>query len=57
MELVFAALIWSADRIAYVPMSRNACAQVRRENIRSTKPLIECVSAKWTCERGFQLVD
>ena len=57
MELVFAALIWNADAVAYVPMSRAACFALRRDRFHVTKPLVECVTARWNCDRGWQLVE
>ena len=62
MELVFAAIIWNANAINYVPMSRARCEAVWSESIRGwhprvKAPVIECMKEKWTCERGFQLVE
>ncbi len=62
MEIAFAAIIWSAQTIHYVPMSRHACEVAWRQSIvgwhpRVKAPVIECLKAKWTCERGFQFVE
>lgn len=65
MEIVFAAIIWSAQAVPtihYVPMSRHACEAAWQQSIigwhpRVKAPVIECMKAKWTCERGFQLVE
>ena len=63
MELVFAAIVWNAGLIHYVPMSPRACEAAWRRSIiewhpRVVKaPVIECLRAKWTCERGFQFVE
>jgi hypothetical protein len=57
MEIVFAAIIWNAQAISYVPMSRQQCEVVRQSNWHTTKPLVECMAAKWTCERGFRLIE
>lgn len=63
MEIVLAAIIWNAQTIHYVPMSFRACEAAWRQSIvswhpRMTKaPIIECLRAKWTCERGFQFVE
>lgn len=62
MELVFAAIIWNAQAITYVPMSRARCEALWVRSIvewhpRVTAPVVECMKTKWTCERGFQLVE
>lgn len=62
MEIVFAAIIWHAQAISYVPMSQARCEALWVQSIvgwhpRVKAPVIECVRAKWTCEHGFQLVE
>ena len=60
MELVLAAIIWNADKISYVPMRRDTCAEIRWDSFISQRgkasPMVTCVRAKWTCENGFQFV-
>lgn len=62
MELVLAAIIWNAQTIHYVPMSRAQCEATWVQSIvgwhpRIKAPVIECLKAKWTCEHGFQFVE
>lgn len=64
MEIVFAAIIWNAQAIHYVPMSAAHCEAQWVQSIVGwhprvgmKAPLIECMKAKWTCEKGSQLAD
>lgn len=60
MELVLAAIIWNAKVIHYAPMSLAQCEAMYSQSIANwhprigmKQPLIECMKAKWSCERGF----